>query len=113
MNAAIGERIRYLRDMKKLSQGEVAERLGFSRQRLGRLENGDTDISYDVICKIADILNVSPSQITSAAEERSSLGMLFRKGNTSKFNSECEKLFDIIDTIYAQRNIYIRTKGDL
>ena len=91
MNAAIGARIRELRESKKLSE-DVATKLGFSRQRLGRIENGDVDISYATICKIADILGVLPSQITSAAEERSSLGMLFRKGDMSKINEECEKL---------------------
>lgn len=99
MNAAIGARIRELRDLKKISQEDVAKQLGFSRQRLGRLENGDSDISYNVICKIADILDVSPSRITSAAEKRSSLGMLFRKEDTGKFNSQCEMLVDILDTI--------------
>ncbi|HOA80130.1 MAG TPA: helix-turn-helix transcriptional regulator [Defluviitaleaceae bacterium] len=113
MNAAIGARIRELRESKKLSQEDVATKLGFSRQRLGRIENGDVDISYATICKIADILGVLPSQITSAAEERSSLGMLFRKGDMSKINEECEKLFDILDTIYAHRNIYMRTKKEV
>jgi transcriptional regulator with XRE-family HTH domain len=110
MNAAIGARIRELREMRKLSQKDVAEKLGFSRQRVGRLEDGDADISYTIICKIADILDVPPSQITSAAEERSSLGMLFRRGDVCSLNAECEKLFDILDTIYAHRNIYVRTK---
>lgn len=113
MNTAIGTRIREIRDMKKMSQEEVANKLGFSRQRLGRLENGESDISYSVICKIAGILKVLPSQITDVAEDRSPLGMLFRREGSKKFNSQCETLFDILDSIYAQKNIYIRTKGDV
>lgn len=112
MNAAIGARIRELRELKKLSQKDVAEKLGYSRQRVGRMEDGDADISYATICKIADILDVSPPQITSAADEERSLGMLFRKGEQSSLSAECEKLFDILDTIYAHRDIYVRTQKD-
>lgn len=110
MNDAIGSRIRTLRDGKKLSQEDVAQKLGFSRQRFGRLENGESDISYATILEIADILNVAPAEITNAAEEQKSLGKLFRKGDEEKLNAECEKLFNMIDLIYAHKNLYIRTR---
>lgn len=109
MNHLIGEKIRSLREEKRLSQEEIGNILGISRQRMGRIENGESDISYKMICRIADILGVLPSDITDVAIEGKSLGMLLRNSGESKLNSECEKLFDIIDILYAHKNIYVRT----
>ncbi len=109
MNHSIGEKIRSLREEKRKSQEELGNALGISRQRMGRIENGEADTSYEMICKIANILEVSPKTITDAAIEEKSLGRLFRSSGESKFNEECEKLFNIIDVLYAHKNIYMRT----
>jgi len=55
----LGEKIRNLRKENKISQEELAERLGVSRQSISLWENGQTQPTLDNIIAIADIFNVS------------------------------------------------------
>lgn len=54
MNYDLAIRIKELRKNCKVNQEDIAERLDMSRQRYGCLENGQVDISYNIIKKIAD-----------------------------------------------------------
>ncbi len=54
----IGQQIKEMRKEKKLSQGELAERVGITRQTLSKLEKGQIGkISLQVFIKILDGLN--------------------------------------------------------
>ena len=54
----IGERIRLLRDTKKLSQGDIEKRTGLLRCYISRVENGHTVPSVDTLEKMARALEV-------------------------------------------------------
>ena len=45
MKLLIGEQIRKLREARKVTQEEISDALGMSRQRFARIEKGITDIS--------------------------------------------------------------------
>ena len=54
----INEKIRFLRDKKKLRHEDMAERLEISTSAYSRLENGETKINVERLKKIAEILEV-------------------------------------------------------
>jgi len=54
----IGETIRKLRKEKKLTQEQLAKRVGITRQTLSKLENGDIHkVSLQVFIKILDVFD--------------------------------------------------------
>lgn len=56
----IGNNIRRARELKGLTQDELAKRMGYkSRSTIARIENGDNDVSQSKLKKFADILDVS------------------------------------------------------
>jgi transcriptional regulator with XRE-family HTH domain len=54
----IGERLKDLREQKKMSQGDVEKRTGLLRCYISRVENGHTVPSVDTLEKMARALEV-------------------------------------------------------
>jgi transcriptional regulator with XRE-family HTH domain len=54
----IGERLKDLREKKKLSQGDVEKRTGLLRCYISRVENGHTVPSVDTLEKMARALDI-------------------------------------------------------
>src|SRR5205814_9858389 len=59
----IGERLRELREEKKLSQGDMEERTGLFRCYVSRVENGHTVPSIETLEKMARALEVPMYQL--------------------------------------------------
>ena len=55
----LGDKLKALRTAKKMSQKELAERIGIAKSVISFYESGDRFPSYDVLIKIAHIFNVS------------------------------------------------------
>lgn len=67
----IGERIKLLREDKKITQSELAERIGTTKQNIYKYENGIiTNIPSDKIEAIAYVLGVSPIYIMGWGEQK-------------------------------------------
>ncbi|TFW17551.1 helix-turn-helix domain-containing protein [Duganella callida] len=64
---ALGSAIRSLRKQRKLSQEQLAELAGADRSHLGRLERGDNEIAFLLLCRLADALGVTVAQLTNEA----------------------------------------------
>ena len=54
----VGERIRQLRESKKMSQGDIEKRTGLLRCYISRVENGHTVPSLETIEKVAAALEI-------------------------------------------------------
>jgi transcriptional regulator with XRE-family HTH domain len=54
----IGDRLKTLREQKKLSQGDVEKRTGLLRCYISRVENGHTVPSVDTMERMAQALEV-------------------------------------------------------
>jgi transcriptional regulator with XRE-family HTH domain len=54
----IGERLKDLREMKKMSQGDVEKRTGLLRCYISRVENGHTVPSVETLEKMARALEI-------------------------------------------------------
>jgi transcriptional regulator with XRE-family HTH domain len=65
----IGDRLRALREEKKLSQGDIEERTGLLRGYISRVENGHTVPAIETIEKFARALEVPIYQLFYEGEE--------------------------------------------
>lgn len=54
-----GKRLKELREKNKLTQAELAEKIGFSTNFIGMIERGERNTTTDNIFKIAKALNTS------------------------------------------------------
>ena len=65
----IGDRIRLLRETKKLSQGDIEKRTGLLRCYISRVENGHTVPAIETLEKLARALEVPLYQLFYDGEE--------------------------------------------
>lgn len=65
----ISERLRAIREAKKLSQGDIENRTGLKRSYVSRVENGHTIPSVETLEKLARALEVPLYQLFYGGEE--------------------------------------------
>jgi transcriptional regulator with XRE-family HTH domain len=68
-NMIIGDRLRVLREEKKLSQGDIEKRTGLLRCYISRVENGHTVPAIETLEKMARALEVPLYQLFYDGEE--------------------------------------------
>lgn len=103
MNELLGARIKALRTAHGMTQEQLADALGISRQKFARIENGNNSITLDVLSKIADALDVTVNDITKVLDEESSVS--YRANDTT---SSAKEIFDMLDLFYTNKHIYQR-----
>lgn len=106
MNELLGGRIKALRSAANLTQEQVAEQIGVSRQKYARIENGANSITLDILSKIAEILKVSVGDITRVLDEQPIVE--YRGGEGSSSN----QIFEMLDLFYANKHMYNRLQND-
>ena len=82
MNKQIGNRIAELRSAKSFSQEQVAERIGISRQKYARIENGINSVTLEILVKLADAFDVTVKDITKVLDQEVSVA--YRSGEQKK-----------------------------
>jgi transcriptional regulator with XRE-family HTH domain len=75
----IGERLRALREEKKLSQGDIEEKTGLLRCYVSRVENGHTVPNVETLEKFARALEVPLYQLFYEGEEPPKLPNLLKR----------------------------------
>lgn len=66
---AIGQRIRKIRKANKLSQEQLAERVGISVTHMSHIETGNTKLSLEVFAEIAQALNARSDELLFGERE--------------------------------------------
>ena len=56
--------------MRGKTQEDIAEVLNLTAQTYGRMERGETSISSERLCKIAEVLGVNPEEIMNFDEHK-------------------------------------------
>ena len=79
----ISDRLRELREGKKLSQGDIEKRTGLLRCYVSRVENGHTVPSVETLEKFARALEVPLYQLFYEGEERPKLPDLLTRKSSS------------------------------
>lgn len=89
----IGERLRSLRELKGLSQGEIENRTGLLRCYISRVENGHTMPSIETLEKLSRALEVPLYQLFYDGEEFPILANLAARATADEIalNSENEE----------------------
>jgi transcriptional regulator with XRE-family HTH domain len=75
----IGERLRALREEKKLSQGDIEEKTGLLRCYVSRVENGHTIPAVETLEKFARALEIPIYQLFYDGEEPPKLPNLLKR----------------------------------
>lgn len=100
MNKLLGRRIKVLRNVANLTQEQIADQIGISRQKYARIESGTNNITLDVLAKIAEVLKIQVGDITRVLDENPIIE--YRVG-TEKASSQ--KIFDMLDLFYANKHL--------
>lgn len=58
-----GLNVVYYRKMKKLTQLQLAELVDIDRSHISAIELGNVGVSFDVIFKLCEVLDVSPKEL--------------------------------------------------
>jgi transcriptional regulator with XRE-family HTH domain len=83
---SIGEKIRKLRDLRGLSQENIADCLGMKQGGYSKLESGEIELSYSRLEQIAKILKTTVGEIVNFDEERILNNYYNGDGNNTNVN---------------------------
>lgn len=92
LNTFVGQKIKELRKSRKMTQTELAEILGTTKQSISRYENGQRKADQDVLFSLAEIFKVS---IDEFFPEQSDSNVI------TSISTPKEKLNDIFDILSA------------
>ncbi len=80
----IGDRLRAMREAKKLSQGDIEKRTGLLRCYISRVENGHTVPAVETLGKLARAFEVPLHQLFYDGEEPPKLSNLLKRKSSSE-----------------------------
>lgn len=100
MNELLGSRIKALRSANNITQEQIADRIGISRQKYARIESGVNSVTLDILSKVATVLGVTVGDITKVLDETPVVQ--YRSGGTT---GSSEKIFDMLDLFYANKHM--------
>lgn len=63
-NNEILERIKKIRNLRGVKQKYIALQMGMSQSTYSKIENGNQKLTFEVIEKIADVLNIPVNHLT-------------------------------------------------
>ena len=98
----LGEKINLLRKQIKLSQAEFAEKIGVSRDAIGKYEWNDITPTIDRVIKMAETFNISIDFLVSSEDKQEELNKeaVKRIKEIQKLpESEKNKIFSVIDAL--------------
>ena len=79
----IGDRLREMREEKKLSQGDIEKRTGLLRCYVSRVENGHTVPAIETLEKLARALEIPLYQLFYEGEEPPTLPNLLKRRSSA------------------------------
>ncbi len=65
----LADKIKFMRQLKNLSQEDIAQRLEMSVQGYAKIEQGKTDISYSRLKQISQVLEIDELELLSFGEK--------------------------------------------
>lgn len=113
----IHEEIKVMRMFRNWTQEELAEKLGWSVNGYAKIERGETDIKFDKLRAIADVMGVDLSVLLASSD-----GALFNLAENCHYNlpqgtillseSQCAHELDKARLIIVQKDEEIRLLKD-
>jgi len=62
-------KLRAVRESRFLTQGDLAERSGVSRQTINRIEQGEIEPRFKTVRQLAEALGVEPGELVGMTDE--------------------------------------------
>jgi transcriptional regulator with XRE-family HTH domain len=101
-----GDRLSELRKKKKMSQDDLAKKIGVHAPVIGRYERSEVKPSIEVAVKIADALNVSLDYLVGSTDLVLEKGIVNRIQSIQKLSEEDKgHLFALMDAFLLKCNI--------
>ena len=103
----MGERIRYLRESKGMTQEELGEKIGVQKSAIRKYEKGEVqNIKRSNIKKLADIFGVSPTYLMcledeqqTAEEQNLSTEVKFLEDIQSRYGKNAVKILELFSLL--------------
>lgn len=100
----IGQKIKKLRELKNYTQAHMATELGITQSAYSKIEQGETEMTYAKMSKIAEVLGMSPEDIAAFNEQmifnvmhnQTGNGFVIQKGISDKERELYEKQISIL-----------------
>ena len=116
MDRTLGERIKFLRELRGWHQEDLAQKVGLNREALSRIENNKRQVEANELCHFSDELGVSDDQllgripldevnlekITHQENSKDGMRISVPEKNVQKFR---EVLLYILNKVGAKPNI--------
>jgi len=99
MSMKIGDKVKKIREIKNISQEQLAEKLNITPQAYSKLERSKTKMDEERLEQIAEHLGVSADLIRSFEPNNLFINTAQNVGNSSKMiikNNENQQIIDII-----------------
>jgi transcriptional regulator with XRE-family HTH domain len=96
--------------MKVLSQQNMAVELDLSQRHYGRIENGQVDINYSLLCKIADALGVKLQHLIGMDEMLifNNINQHLQNGQFIAYNAtEVENITKLYERLATEKDEHI------
>lgn len=93
----MGEKLKSLRIEKKLTQKQVADRIGLAISAVSSYESGTRYPSYDVLVKLARIFHISTDYLLGMTDKRNI-------DVTGLSDNEIELVSQLVDTLRNKNN---------
>ena len=102
---SVGERIKELRNARKMTKNEFAERINVTKSTVSAYENGARLPSYDVLIKIARLFKVSTDNLLGYSEK----SVIDVTGLTRK---QINVIQDVVTTYKRHNQLYQKMMDD-
>lgn len=89
-----------LRMANNFTQEQVANQISVSRQKHARVESGISNVTLDILSKVAEVLDVTLGDITRVLDETPVVA--YRTGGE---DSSSKKIFDMLNSFYANKHM--------
>jgi transcriptional regulator with XRE-family HTH domain len=100
-----GKNIRKIRELKGLSQENIAHEIGFSQANYSKLERGEIKLTTDVLQKIIEVLGVSLETLLSFDESYIFNHCQNCTGNNGNYNiSQNEKYHELFQSLLKSKD---------
>lgn len=109
----IAENLRKIRDIKGLSQENIADELGISLRQYSRWETGETSLNIEKIERVSKILEVKPLDLMTFDEKNVFYQSHFKKttnaGNIiNHFPKELKELYESQLKLLKEQNVFLK-----
>lgn len=105
LNKFIGSRIKYYRESRGITQDQLADKLGTTRQTISRYENGNRKTTQDVLFDLSKIFNVKVNDFfpEKNSEDDSTADVIAAHIDDDTSETEREQIINFIENLKKAR----------